>query len=178
MTLKISLDIDGVLRNIVTPSIKSYELAGGKKKFKYADIINYDFRKELDIEDFEKFFRTNAETIFLNSRAMPYTSEVYRLKDYGKIQIITSQYKGLEKLTLDWLERHNIHYDEIHFTWNKEDVKTDILLDDYPNNLNKMPDETIKVCYDCPYNRNTWDGLRVKNMKEFINLVSDISKDL
>lgn len=172
--LNIAIDVDGVLRNTFIGIAKAYVFNGGHKYFGLKDFTDYDFTNMMNIENKEQFFRDNAETIFLNSKPMPYTHEIERLQDYGKIQIVTSQFKGLEDMTVWWLQKNNIPYDELHFTWDKYSVNTDILLDDLPENLHKMPRSVIKVCYDAPYNHK-WSGSRVRNMKEFVGLVAKIN---
>jgi len=175
--LNVAVDVDGVCRNIFTGIANAYLLHGGHKYFKLSEFKDYDFTKMMPlIMNKEKFFRDYAETIFLNARTMPFTHEINRLKEYGKLQIVTSQFKGLEDLTLWWLDKHHIDYDEVHFTWDKSSVNTDILLDDYPKNLESMPQNVIKVCYDAPYNHH-WTGNRVRNMREFVNLVSKLGEN-
>jgi uncharacterized HAD superfamily protein len=172
--MDIGFDVDGVLRNTFIGMAKAYLFMGGHKMFKLSDFTDYDFTKMMNITHKEQFFRDYAETIFLDSRPMPYIHEMNNIKNYGKIQIITSQFKGLECLTLEWLDKYKIPYDEIHFTWDKSSVKTDILLDDYPENLKKMPKEVIKVCYDAPYNKE-WTGTRVRNLRDFNELIKVLS---
>jgi 5'(3')-deoxyribonucleotidase len=165
--------VDGVLRNTFMGMAKAYLFMGGHKMFKFSDFKDYEFTKMMNIHNKEQFFRDYAETIFLDSRPMPYINEMGNLKQYGKIQIISSQFKGLENLTLEWLDKYKVPYDEVHFTWDKSNVKTDVLLDDYPENLKKMPKETLKVCYDALYNQD-WTGTRVKNLREFVNLIENV----
>lgn len=164
--MKIALDVDGVLRNTFMGIAKAYFFNGGHKLFKPTDFIDYDFTKMMDINNKEQFFRQNAETIFYDTKPMRHIHYLSKLDGY--IQIITSQFKGLEDLTLKWLAKHNVYYDEIHFTWDKQNVKTDLLLDDLPDNLHKMPEDTIKVCYNAPYNQK-WTGYRVSNLKQFVD---------
>jgi 5'(3')-deoxyribonucleotidase len=52
----IALDVDGVLRNIISSSIRAYILNGGHKQLRYADVKNYDFKEQFEIKDFENFF--------------------------------------------------------------------------------------------------------------------------
>ena len=174
--LDVGLDVDGVLRNTFVGIAYAYLLGGGHKLYKWSDFTDYDFTKMMDIDKKEEFFRKYAETIFLKPRPMPYTHLVSKLAEDNNIHIVTSQFKGLENLTIDWLQKHNIPYDTIHFTWDKSQVNLDVLLDDLPKNLYSMPQNTIKVCYDAPYN-HYWKGNRVHNMKEFVEFINKMNND-
>lgn len=173
--LDIGIDVDGVLRDTFKGIAKAYFLKGGHKLYSLKDFKDYDFTKLMNIDDKKKFFINNAKTIFYDTPKKKHTNYLNEIAEENNIHIITSQFKGLEGLTLEWLHKNRIPYDSINFTWDKSLIDVDIMLDDLPYNLKKFNGDTIGVCYTAPYNYLGWEGLRVNNMKEFSKLIKDIN---
>lgn len=169
--MNIGIDCDGPLRNIFPAMAKAYFMKGGHRFIKYKEFKDYDITKYMDlVKGKEQFFRDNAEEIFYNSKPSKYAQWINTIPKKHQVSIVTSQFSGLENLTIDWLKKNGIAYDAIYFTWRKNLILVDALVDDYIENLNKMQDNVVKVCYSAPYNRS-WRGLRTKNMKDFVENV-------
>lgn len=116
------------------------------------------------------FFRRNAKTIFLEAKPFEGYEIINEVGMENNILIVTDQFKGLEHLTLKWLNMWDIRYKDIFFTGNKETVRGDILLDDSPRNLLNILDSSIKIIMDRPYNQKI-GGIRVNDLEEFSNLI-------
>lgn len=173
--IDIGIDVDGVLRDFVSGVCTAYNIETGNIAHP-REIPTYQIFDYLGIKDKNSFVNKYAKTLFLNTDEMPNAYKVNELKNYGKVHIITSQNKGLEKITLDWLDQHDIYYDDIHFTWDKKQVDVDFMLDDYPENLYKMNKHVVKVCYDAPYNKN-WKGWRVDDIGGYIDIIKYLTKE-
>ena len=166
----INLDIDGVIRDMVTPSIQAYKEQFDKHcKLKHDDIEKYDFRIHMPlITDTYKFLKDNKTQLFLNAK--PYIGAlefVDFLKMAGhEIQIVTNQVRGTEDSTLQWLLEYHVPYTSLHFAKNKNSVKGDILIDDCIDNL-IVADKKV-VCVDRPWNKE-WDGNKAYNYNDIYN---------
>lgn len=60
----------------------------------------------------------------------------------------------------------------------KDEVVGDILLDDGPHNIDAFKKKGIAVVFDCPWNRKTEGQYRVKNWKEFLELVDKLQHEI
>lgn len=175
----LGIDIDGVLRNFTDKMIEVYLRCYPTHTILTNKTYNLKYWTPIG-EEINKFvFQTHAEEIYGNSLPYPNVSDhIKNLKNMGHDIIIVSTQpnKQIEDISIKWLSKHNIIYDEIYFTSEKEKVNIDLLLDDYVLNLNKvMNSGKIAVCYDRPYNEQ-WRELKVKDFNEFIDLVNNLSK--
>ena len=169
--MRIGIDVDNVLRDTLKQVIKVGIEKGAYKELKKADFKSYNIFRHVPLnESYESFFKSNAEELFYNANPLQYSNYVNKLgQDGHEVVIVTSQYRGLESLTLDWLKKNKIKYDEIDFTFNKSKIKLDILVDDYPSNLKSLDSSVIPVIYTQPYNLTYHRAdYRTKNMKHFV----------
>ena len=168
----INLDVDGVIRDLMTASIQVYkEQYDARFDLKHSQFINYDFNIMFPLMgDVPQFFKDNKNQLFLNARAYDgATYFVNSLKNSGHtIQIVTSQFKGTEGSTLQWLYDNKINYDSLHFTKNKNSVKGDILIDDCLDNL--VQSDKPVICVDRPWNQD-WVGTRAYNYDEIVKYI-------
>ena len=162
------IDVDGVLRDIITPMCKLYN-EKFDENIKQEDILEYDvsttFKKCDDIKNFFFFFFFKED--FLNAHPQDYVRESFDLIHYmgNKIVICTWQFNNTnKKYTLDWLDKHNLIYDDICFTKDKEIVNCDVMIDDNPDFLSKEDNDTIKILINSSYNKNVEiEGIRRYN---------------
>lgn len=170
----IGIDIDDCLNNeysfmIDYGSKYSFQIGG-------SDIIRIDSTHTSDIfgwpDETAHEFWHKFMPLFSTLPAVPFASEVIKkLRDEGnKIYIITARHNGdewypkdmaenLTQITLDWLKRNKIEFDEIFFdAKNKgevcEEKQVDIMIDDDPFNLNKIKGKTKAFVFDKPYNKD------------------------
>ena len=171
----INLDCDGVLRDIVTPSLavykKHYDLNSNLKK---EDVIDYDLYKYMPKLEYLALdlFIPFAKEIF---REAPPTEEelgyiVNRLMQKNKVNIVTYQLcPEAKEYTYEWLKDYKIPYNKLIFVDTLEDrinTKADFLVDDFITNLNAAK-ESIQspICYNQPYNQK-WTGPRIKTLRD------------
>lgn len=167
----INIDVDGVLRDFMTASIDVY-----KKYFDpdcnvvHDDITQYDYRNKLPLigkNYHNNFYNKYPKEIYVDAK--PYDDILEQLEVLYKhhtINIVTKQPVGLEKYTLEWLEKYNVKYHNIMFTQNKNLIRGDVLIDDYIDNLEKFTIGT-PVCMDQPWNQE-WKGERIKILPKIL----------
>lgn len=160
----IKIDVDGVIRDIISAMCKVYnERFGGN--LNVSDIDDYDVNtnfpeiyKQTGRKPTEYFFTDNADLIF-ETVSLPFKGvkeAIDKLMDNGyKVVIVTWQFslKNI-KHTLDFLEMHGIRYNDICFTQDKWIVNGDYLIDDNPAFIMDDRDTSEKIVIDTPYNRN------------------------
>ena len=162
----IKLDVDGVLRDCVTPLLDIYNKKHDDN-VKYSEIKSWDIGQYLKKdEEYKNYFTKYPEQIFRDSPMYnPDTASILKsIQEKYKIHITTHQFKGLENYTVEWLHKNNIPYDYISFAKDKNVVKGNILIDDGVHNLDGDLGE-VQICYSQPWNTE-WKGLRVYGLEE------------
>jgi len=162
----IKLDVDGVLRDCVTPLLDIYNKKHDDN-VKYSEIKGWDIGQYLKKdEEYKNYFTKYPEQIFRDAPMYnPNTVEILKsIQEKYKIHITTSQFKGLEGHTVTWLHKHNIPYDYLSFAKDKNVVTGDILVDDGVHNLEASNTET-NICFTQPWN-SEWKGDRVNSLEE------------
>jgi 5'(3')-deoxyribonucleotidase len=160
MVLKI--DVDGVIRNIISTMIELYNKQF-EENLTVSDIkdynVNVSFPKCLSenselASDF--FFVDNAESVFLNSSPCNGAKDAIDMLHRAghKVIICTWQNTFESKLfTLEFLEKNKIYYDDICFLKDKSLIKSDLIVDDNPEFLDKDNSDK-KICIEAPYNKD------------------------
>ena len=171
----IKLDVDGVLKDMVTPSIQIYkEYYDSRDNTVYDDIKVYNMSIAMPgITDFYKFFMEHGKYIF--GEAKPYDGAVDFVKELKKqghtIAITTNQIRGLEKYTIKWLQQYHIPYDSLHYSKDKSLIKGDLLIDDCIDNLLSCKDQEFVACFSQPWNQE-WTGLRFNDYEQALSWTS------
>jgi 5'(3')-deoxyribonucleotidase len=105
------------------------------ENLKYQDVKAFDYDKifKHDSLRYPELFLRYPKNIFEDAK--PYEKNVSEIienfqKNNYTIHIVTHQFKGLEKYTINWLYKHKIPYDYITFAKDKNVVKGDYLIDD------------------------------------------------
>lgn len=159
----IKIDMDGVVRDIFTPMLELYNKEFGTR-LNVHDITSYDvnivfpkIRKRFGISAAEWFFDINSKLLFLESKTYHHVDKVIDdLRNIGHtVVIVTWQPLLKNKIdTLNFLERNNIHYDDICFTKDKWMINGDYLVDDNPEFiLDEREKANKRIIMDFPYNR-------------------------
>ncbi len=190
----IKLDIDGVLRDIITPMVELYNAKFSNiltRPLTTDDVTSYNLnvsfplvKEKLHINPFDFFFRDHDLDILKMADACPGADDaVNELRSMGYKIIITSYQPtdSAKKLTIDWLRNHDIHYDYIVFTnsESKKDIVCDFIIDDRPKYLIDS-DDKYKVCIRQPYNCSPFDlrpeWICCRDLPEFVKKLKT-SKD-
>lgn len=163
------LDVDGVLRDIVSRTMEIYrrDIEPGNNT-RYDEIDTYDMRVLPKLGNTRQFFSGKyARDIFCDS--FPYEHNIGMIvQDLSRkynIHIVTNQFLGNENYTLKWLNKYNIKYDAITFTADKSLVTGDVMVDDYWKNLESFNGR--RILFHQPYNKN-YNFERIKSLKELI----------
>ena len=194
--MNIGVDIDNVISNFNEVLLK--EFIAHDKELRNAGIVNknayitrgmFDWTKE----EFDDFYYKNIERIAKNLNIIEGADfYIKKLRQDGhKIYIITGrdngEYSNPFEMTLNWLEKYNIEYDEIFYTNNfSDDEKANVCL---KNNVKIMVDDSKKNSYavakagitallmDTEYNRDAKDLIRVHNWKEIYEYISNYKEE-
>lgn len=194
--MNIGVDIDNVISNFNEVLLK--EFIAHDKELRNAGIVNknayitrgmFDWTKE----EFDDFYYKNIERIAKNLNIIEGADfYIKKLRQDGhKIYIITGrdngEYSNPFEMTLSWLEKYNIEYDEIFYTNNfSDDEKANVCL---KNNVKIMVDDSKKNSYavakagitallmDTEYNRDAKDLIRVHNWKEIYEYISNYKEE-
>lgn len=172
----IKIDIDGVLRDIVTTMCYLYNFHFNCE-IKVENVIEYDLEKTFtkcreieNISAYEWFFIKYGRIINKYSSLMKdVLSAIELLREKGYYIIIVSYQNTInqKKETLEWLDTRNVYYDSICFTNKKDLIQGDIIVDDNPEFLDKCSKER-KILIDAPYNRNCNYYERFNSLYEFV----------
>jgi len=175
--LRIKVDVDGVLRDTFEALCKLYN-----KEFSESmtveKITDYDvdvsfpkIRKVLGMSAADWFFKGHPKDCF-SARPIRRSPEAIRaLREAGhQVLICSHQPTGPgREYTLEFLKAYDIHYDELHFTYQKHFVISDVLIDDSPGFLSLGDD--IKICVGYEFNKEVNADYRVKNLWEASQMI-------
>ena len=190
--MNIGVDIDNVISNFNEVLLK--EFIADDKELRNSGIVNknayitrgmFDWTKE----EFDDFYYKNIERIAKSLNIIEGADfYIKKLRQDGhKIYIITGrdngEYSNPFEMTLNWLKKYKIEYDEIFFTNNfSDDEKANVCL---KNNVKIMIDDSKKNSYavakagitdllmDTEYNRDAKDLIRVHNWQEIYEYISN-----
>lgn len=185
--MKISVDLDGVLIQIMEEWIRIYNNRYYKNKITIEKITQWDFYKHLGITELELsqiFDCIDLKTIpIIDKRAPKYLK---KLNKKHTIHIVTARYRGekdrpkvQEKLDLMGLVK-GVHYDKLVITDNyPKDIKIllnyDVYVDDSPFLAESFQNDELfrqfklLLLMDQPWNwrvESQFGTIRVRNWKE------------
>lgn len=162
----ILVDIDNTLTGIDYTLERMANFLGKEPKtrddaftFNIANI--YGVSGELE----KKFWEEEEIDLVMNSKLNEYVLDhLERTKQSrDKIHIVTARDPYLKQATKDWLKKHKIEYNSLECIGkgvSKEEwsytnkMSFDIVYEDNPVYLKRLPKETHKVVVDYPYNRD------------------------
>jgi uncharacterized HAD superfamily protein len=169
---RIGVDIDGVIRNLYIPLVSYFDIYHHDVEIDpISEWTNYKiwnhFRRKGKPVD-EKWFKDiwfvrEAQSIYKDcAYPYPYAAEsLDYIKSMGhKIVLISAQPNRLTMgLTIQWLRKRDIQFDEIHFTDydSKAKVNCDIYIEDSPYQAGKIADHygfSSVWIYNQPWNNS------------------------
>ncbi len=181
--MRIGLDVDGVLADLVGMIIKIYREETGLS-IDRSHITEWEFWKKLSM--------TRQQFISLLIKAWERWEEVEPVEDdlaedvedlskIGRVDILTQRPAATIVNVKKWLKRHNVRYSS--FTWvplkmSKADIFYDVYIDDSPRLAEKLSltDRTL-LLYEQPWNINVKtrkNVIRVKSLDEAVQLLNDV----
>ena len=183
--MRIGIDCDGVLRDLIADIIKLI-----KEKYpKYTEEIlipeSWNWEDWLPFwteEQAEKFiFEDNSEKLFgkdstpINEALEDWDKVNSWATEFGhKLILVSAQREHCKKITREFLDKNNFNFDEYHFLGEKWSVDVDVLVDDSPEQLQTFSKKSIAngqpICMKRTWNRDS--------QKKFttINRLSDLIK--
>lgn len=137
--MRIGVDMDGVLADFDKGWIDRWNQDHGTE-FEYKNCDHWDALTSLTNVSYDEWWewaQSKHEDLFLNLDPLPGAVEgVQRLKKAEHdIVIITAKPRWAAGHPSAWLIEHDVPYDEIHVTSNKEYVLVDVLIDDALHNI-------------------------------------------
>lgn len=182
--MKIALDVDGVLADIMFVWLDQYNNTH-KKSVTNDDIVQWDFWKEMGYDKY-KFYEelSSCWSRWIEVPPMePGTaSAVERLHSVGIVDIVTARDATSTKYVKQWLEHNGIKYNDYVAVLrgrDKADLDYDIFIDDSPHNVAMIASKgKSALLYDQPWNRSVNDSkiVRIKKLAEAVNMISDLPK--
>lgn len=186
--MKFCVDIDAVLRDMLTPMIEIYN-SDFNENLTLEDVKDYDVDVSFpqialhsDMCAYDYFFSFHSSEIVRHAPAIENAAEALDLlRSHGHEVIIVSYQPTLNMKiqTLHWLAEHGMHYDKIVFTDtpSKKSISNhcDYIIDDRPEYLEEST--AIQVCIDYPYNRyKSYNGGRWNNIYEYANIITSVKE--
>jgi len=173
--MKIGIDIDGVLNsqyNFCIDYGTKFCNEIGKYKLENVNVLDINDMFLWDESTGHQFWYKYKKELVISLPAKVFSSEVINKlrKENNVIYIITSRCKendwtsdelknGVEEITKEWLKKNNINYDYIFFNVKDKgkickENNIDIMIEDYPENIDKLIGNTEIIIFDYPYNRD------------------------
>lgn len=178
-TATYKLDVDGILRNFVDSFHRTYIKYYPEHEDQIKPVNGWGLDKVYPlgkkINDF--MYEEHLEEVFLEADILPGAFEfVGKLREHGKIHIVTFQPVGKEIPTILWLQKYKIKYDAISIIFDKTQIDGTCLIDDGLHNLvaEAKSGKSVPVALACPWNTE-WDGWRFDTYDEIVNFVSMIN---
>ncbi len=182
--MKIALDVDGVLADIISVWLDQYNKSR-KKSITSEDIVRWDFWKELGFDKY-KFYEELSSCWSRWMEVPPMeqdiASAVEKLHSAGTVHIVTARDASSTKYVKQWLEHNGIKYNDyvpVLRGRDKADLDYDIFIDDSPHNVVGIASKGKNaLLYDQPWNRSVNDPkiVRIKKLEEAVSVISDLPK--
>ena len=180
--MKIALDVDGVLADIIFVWLDQYNNTH-KKSITSDDIVQWDFWKEFGYDKYrfyEELSHCWSRWIDVPPMEQGITATVEKLHSVGVVDIVTARDASSTKYVKKWLEHNKIKYNDYVAVMrgsDKADLDYDIFIDDSPRNVVRIASKGKNaLLYDQPWNRSIIDSkiVRIKKLEEAVNVISEL----
>lgn len=155
--MRIGVDIDGVLRDFQGEAIRKWNEEHPDCQLSIEDWKNHRYFYDLTGGSDESFLWWVANGVYDAPVIDGCQGALHTLKEIGhEIIIISSQHHhpDLVKLTSDWLHKHKIPSDEIHYVYEKGKIDYDIIIDDKPEYIfEAIESGRSAILFEYPWNR-------------------------
>lgn len=176
MKKRLLLDCDGIIRDFLTPALKTiYDVSG--KNLDRENMQNWDFFADLEDHHREACYNEfrNPDwcgSIPVYNEALKYLPDVLNKAD---VYIVTAPFPSRTWAyeTTVWLEKlFGIKKEKVIHAHSKYVCSGDIFVDDSPDNViqwNKHNPDKLTLIWDHPYNRNVPETIkRIYSWKDLI----------
>jgi hypothetical protein len=182
--MKIALDVDGVLADIIFVWLEYYNKTNNKSLSK-KDTVQWDFWKSLGYDKY-KFYEDLSNCWSRWTEVPPMEQDIAdateKLQSFGIVDIVTARDAASSKYVKEWLKHNGIQYNDYVAVMSGRDkagLDYDVFIDDSPHNI---VDITSKgkhaLLYDQPWNQsvNNSNVVRIKRLEEAVNVLTDLPK--
>jgi len=177
--MKIALDVDGVLADVIQ-SWLNYSNSKRPKILKH-EISDWDFWKKFQINRYD--FYAELSSCWKNWISIPPTEEnlslfTKNLSKLGQVDIVTARERSTDSFVKNWLKHHKVSFDNYVSVIDgpmKADLDYDVFIDDSPLNASKIIQQNKKIIlYSQPWNTNISENNihRIKNLPEAIEKIN------
>ena len=179
--MKIALDVDGVLADVIISWLNYSNSI--RPKITKPQITNWEFWKEFQINPFD--FYAELSLCWKNWMSIPATENnlstiTKSLSNIGQVDIVTARERSTDSFVKSWLDYHNISYDNYISVIDgpmKADLDYDVFIDDSPLNAQKFLKNNKKVIlYSQPWNHQISENEipRISNLSEAVKKIKSI----
>jgi uncharacterized HAD superfamily protein len=182
--MKIALDVDGVLADIIFVWLDDYNKTHNKSITK-EDTDQWDFWKNLGYDKYR--FYEDLSRCWSRWEGVPPMEENLadaseKLNSVGTVDIVTARDAASTQYVKQWLIHHGIKYNDyvaVLSGRDKADLDYDVFIDDSPTYVIDMASKGRHVLlYDQPWNQSVTDSkiVRIKKLEEAVAIISDMSR--
>jgi len=179
--MKIALDVDGVLADVITSWLNYNNSI--RPKISKNDITDWDFWKKHQINQYD--FYTELNSCWQNWTSIPTTEEnlssvIKNLLDIGQVDIVTARERSTDSFVKNWLNHHHICFDNYVCVIDgpmKADLDYDIFIDDSPlNALKFLENKKTIILYSQPWNQHISENKihRISILSEAIEKIKSV----
>ncbi|MHA7733087.1 5' nucleotidase, NT5C type [Nitrosopumilus sp. S6] len=177
--MKIALDVDGVLADVIQSWLNYSNSI--RREIQKHEITDWDFWKKFEIDRYD--FYAELSSCWKNWSLIPPTEEnlasvTKNLSDIGQVDIVTARERSTDSFVKNWLDHHNISYNNYVSVIDgpmKADLDYDVFIDDSPlNALKFLENNKSVILYSQPWNQHiTEDKIhRISNLTEAIEKIN------
>lgn len=184
--MRIALDVDGVLADIISVWLDEYN-AAQKKAVTKQDIEKWDFWKELGYDKYRFYGDLSkcwSRWISIPAEEDGIADAVRQLGTLGTVDIVTARDPPSTRYVKQWLEHNDIvydHYVAVASGRAKAELDYDVFIDDSPVNAASIASRGRRtLLYDQPWNRSVSDSriTRIRKLAEAVDVIRSIPSAL
>jgi len=182
--MKIALDVDGVLADIIFVWLDHYNKTNNKSLTK-KDTIQWDFWKNFGYDKY-RFYEDLSSCWSRWTEVPPMEQDIAiateKLQSVGIVDIVTARDAASTKYVKEWLKHNEIKYNDYVAVMRGRDkaaLDYDVFIDDSPLNIVGIASQgKHALLYDQPWNQsiNNSGVVRIKRLEEAVNVISDLPK--
>jgi len=178
--MRIALDVDGVLADVILLWIEKSNLRRGR--LTKEQITSWDFWRDSNIDRYD-FYRELSDC-WRDWKGIPPTEKslsqsTRRLSELGRVDVVTARERSTDGFVRKWLEFHDISFDNYVSVADgtlKADLDYDLFIDDSPLNASALVEKGKPVLlYDQPWNAGL-DGPLLTRVSSLGDAVGKISR--
>jgi len=179
--MKIALDVDGVLADVIQSWLNYNNSI--RQEISKQEISDWDFWKKFKINRYD--FYAELSSCWKNWMSVPPTETnlsltTKNLSKLGQVDIVTARERSTDSFVKNWLNHYDISYNNYVSVIDgpmKADLDYDVFIDDSPLNALKIIQQKKKIIlYSQPWNQHILDDQihRVSNLSEAIKEINSV----